>query len=247
MAWNLNDAAKIALLHKQPSVQAKLVADTISFGDGDGTGGTDTINDSGSGLGIFSVDDHILIINGTNNNKMVKVQTAAAGTIEVVAGSFVAESAGTAICLVKISTGSFSQVFKNGVIDIRTGVRPTSANDTEAGTLLLKLTKNGGAFVAGASANGINVGALTGTTLSRAIDPVTGLPEIIRGLGLVTATAGHARWYANDYTTGASTSTPRMDGVVAASGGDVNLTTGTTITTGVASEVTSLSLTMTGV
>jgi len=247
MAWNLNDAAKIALLHKQPSVQARLIGNTISFGDGDGTGGRDTINDSGNGLGVFAVGDHILVIGGTQNNIMAQAITVAAGKVEVAAGTFAALSAGTYICLVKISTGSFSQVFKNSKIDIRTGVRPTSANDTESGTLLLGLTKNGGAFVAGASANGINAGVFTGTTLSMAIDPVTGLPEVWRGLGVATGTAGHARWYANDYTTGASTSTPRMDGVVAASGGDVNLTTGTTITTGVASDVVSLSLTMTGV
>lgn len=249
MAWNLNTAAQIALLSKEPEVKAQLVAATISFGDGDGTGSTDTINDSGSGLGVFAADDFILVIGGTNSGTFVKAITQTAGTIEVIAGSFTTEAAGTAVCLVKISSGSFAQVFANSVIDGYSGTRPSSGADaTETGTKLISLTKDAGAFVAGSSANGINFGNMSSTTLQGAIDPETGIAEVIRGIGLVAGTVGYCRLYANDYTTGASTITPRADGVASDSGGgDVNFTTTRDIVVGVYSEISSISWTIAGV
>ena len=121
------------------------------------------------------------------------------------------------------------------------------ADAAESGTKLISITKNAGAFVAGASANGLNVGEFSGTTLQRAIDPETGLPEVWRGVGLANGPIGHMRWYTNDKVVGASTEAIRMDGLVAPSGADVNLTTGTSIALGVYSEVSSVDLTMTGV
>lgn len=250
MAWNLSTGAKIALLSAQPSVQVFKMADTISFGDGDGTGSTDTINDSGSGLGSFDVNDHVLIISSdANHNKMVQALTATNAKIEVAAGSLSAVSAGTVICLVKILSGSVTQVFKNFIIDIYGGgaVRPANADLTEAGTKLLSLTRNAGAFSAGVSTNGCNFGNIVGSTLGLAIDPATGLEEVCRGVGLVTGTPTYARLYANAYVTGASSSAVRMDGVIETSGADVNLTTGKSVTAGVYSEVTSVSATMSGV
>jgi len=248
MAWNLSTGAKKALLAKTPSNSANKIGNTISFGDGDGTGATDTINDSGSGLGVFAVDDFILIIGGTFNNVMVKALTVAAGKIEVQAGTFTTVSAGTNVCLAKLASGSFAQVFRNGVIDGYSGVRPaTGADAAETGTKLVSYTRSTGAFVAGASANGLNVGEFSGTTMQRAIDPATGIEEVWRALGLAAGTLGHVRWYANDKTTGSSTDAIRMDGVAATSGGDINIAAGLTISSGVASEITGVNLTMAGV
>lgn len=249
MAWNLNTAAQIALLSKEPEVSAQLIASTISFGDGDGTGSTDTINDSGNGLGVFAAHDFILVVGGTHNGTYVKVLTAAVGKLEVVAGTFTAVSAGTATCLVKISSGAFAEVFKNAVLDGYSGTRPASGADAaETGTKLITLTKDAGTFVAGSSANGINFGNMSSTTLQGAIDPSTGIAEVIRGRGLVAGTVGYCRLYANDYTTGASTTTPRADGIASDSGGgDVNFTTTKTIAVGIYSEVSSIAWIVSGV
>lgn len=248
MAWNLSTGAQKALLSKNPTNSANKIGNTISFGDGDGSGSTDTINDSGNGLGVFAVDDWILIIGGTFNNTLVKALTVAAGKIEVQAGTFTTVSAGTNVCLVKLSTGSFAQVFRNCVADGYSGIRPAAGADAaETGTKLVTYTRAGGTFVAGSSANGINFGEFSGTTLQRAIDPTTGVAEIIRGTGIATGTLGYVRLYDNAKTTGASTSAIRMDGVAATSGGDVNIAGGLTITSGVASEITGVNFTVTGV
>jgi len=247
MAWNLNDAAKIALLNGAPAVGTTKIASTISFGDGDGTGATDTIKDSADGLvsAGFAVCDFIMVIGGPNTGKLVKALTVAVGKIEVVAGSFAAESAGSSICLVVISGGSLAQVFKNMSIDGYSGTRPANADLTESGTKLIQFSLNGNAFVAGTSTNGLNFGNMSGTNLQFAVDPTTGVAEVCRGVGLTPGgTLGWVRVYANDKTTGASTSTPRMDGVAATSGGDFNIATGTTIVTDVPVEVTGVSFTV---
>ncbi len=250
MAWNLNTAAQIALLSKEPSVSAQLVAATLSLGDGDGVGSTDTINDSGNGLGVFDVHDFVLIIGSTQNGVFAKVLTATSAKLEVEAGTFsAAVSAGTAFAIVKISSGAFNQVFANAVMDGYSGTRPAAGADAaESGTKLISLTKDAGAFVAGSSENGINFGDMSSTTLQGAIDPETGITEVIRGIGLAAGTVGYCRLYANDYTTGASTSTPRADGIASDSGGgDINFLTTKDIVVGVYSEISSIEWTVAGV
>jgi hypothetical protein len=249
MAWNLSTGAQIALLSKQPSVDVQVIAATISFGDGDGTGSTDTINDSGSGFGSFADDDWVLIIGGTNNGVFAQVITAAAAKLEIIAGSLTAEAAGSARAIVKIDSGSFAQVFANAVLDGYSGTRPSSGADAaETGTKLITLTKDAAAFVAGTSTNGINFGNMSGTTLQRAIDPNTGIAEVIRGIGLFAGTVGYCRLYANDYTSGVSTSAIRADGVASDSGGgDVNFSTTRDIVVGVYSEISSITWTIAGV
>lgn len=246
MAWNLSTGAKIALLNAQPTLGSTLIADTISFGDGDGTGSTDTIKDSGDGLAAkFAIGDFIMVIGGDNTGKLVKALTVADGEIEVAAGSFATAVAGDPICLVEITSGSLAQVFKNMSIDGRTGPRPLTADLTEAGTKIIQFSLNGNAFVAGTSTNGLNFGNISGTTLQFAVDPATGITEVCRGIGLTPGgTLGHVRVYANDKTTGASSSAIRMDGVVATSGADFNIATGTTIVTDVPVEVSSVSFTV---
>jgi len=247
MTWNLSTGMQKALLAARPAAGTYIIASTISFGDGDGTGATDTINDSGSGFGSFAVDDFVLILGGDNHNILAKVLTKTNAKLEVAAGTFAAMSAGTAVAVAEITSGSFAQVLKNGIPVGYSGVRPsTGADAAESGTKLIEFSKNGGTFVAGASANGVNLSNISGATAQIAIDPATGIAEVIRGLGLESGTLGYVRWYANDKTTGSSTSAIRMDGVVEVSGGDVNISTGKTIVAGVPSEITAVSFTAEG-
>ena len=244
MAWYLSTGMQKALLGGVPSVVESLCLNTISFGDGDGTGSTDTINDSANGLGIFSVDDWILVGNGTNANKLVKALTVAAGKVEVPAGSFTAVAATPYIFIARIKSGSLREIMQNGIMALYDTVRPATADLAEPGTLLSKVTKNGGTFVAGTSTNGLNIAEFTGTAISRAIDPATGVAEVWKGVGLATGTARTAVWYANEYVTGASSTALRMYGTVNTSGADVNMAGGTTVTLGVDTGVTSLSFTI---
>ena len=144
--------------------------------------------------------------------------------------------------------GSVAELLANGTLDIFSGSRPSGgADETEGATLLASITLNGDAFVAGVATNGINVGEFDGLTMKRAIDAATSVTEVWKGAGIADGTATWCRWYANDKTTGASTTAVRMDGVIATSGGDLNLVNGTSIVTGVNTEISDVSVTMTGV
>jgi len=246
MAWRLSTGLTQEILAGIPQSTAKLMANTISMGDGDGAGGLDTINDSGNGLGVFNVHDYLLIQSAdANDNVFVKVLSATAGILEVPAGSFAAIAAGTIIGLLKFdATGTIREIFKNSIISCFSQTRPISADDAEPGSSVLDFTKDGGAFVAGESANGLNMGALDGNTMKRQIDPETGASEVQKGNALATVTAQSCRWYANDKVTGASVSAKRMDGVVATSGGDLNMENGTALTLGVPAEITDISFTV---
>jgi len=246
MSWNLSTGMRDALLAAKPTVSLNVTGTTISFGDGDGAGGTDTINDTANGLDVFKQHQFILISNGgANNNQLVKALTVAAGKIEVPAGSLTAVAAGASVTLLALDgMGSVAALLQNSVIDIYSGGRPANADALESGTKLLTITLNGGIFVPGEPTNGINLGNIVAGVLKRAIDPETGVVEIWRGVGLVDGTAGWARWYANDKTTGASTTAIRMDGVVSTSGGDINMVNGTEIRATVGSEFSDVSVTM---
>lgn len=103
-----------------------------------------------------------------------------------------------------------------GVIEIRTGSQPASANDAATGTLLVTITCADPAF--GAAAAGV-------ATLDT--DPV------LEGTAVADGTAG---WCRIKDSTGATV----MDGSVTATGGGGQITLATTaITTGVAVQITS--------
>ena len=253
MAWNLSTGMVKAILGMQTTASISVNASTISFGDGDGAviSGADTINDSGNALAVFSKGSWVLIIGGTNDNIMVKVLNSTAATLEIPATSITASGAGQ-VCLVSLGGGgSIREILKNGTIDLRSGVRPsTGADITEAGTELLNITLNGDTFVAGEPTNGLNLGVFSGLDFKRAVDPITAVTEDWKGTGLAAAStgtsAGHARWYANDKITGASTDAVRMDGVVATSGGDINMVNGVTIVDGIDSAVSDVTVNVTG-
>ena len=128
---------------------------------------------------------------------------------------------------VKLSTGfrnallnnqGFSEIFSAGVIAVYSGAQPASADNAATGTLLGYITKDGGAFVPGSPTNGLNWGAAAGGVIGKNADNW-------RLAGAAAGTAGWFRLMGNAADNGrASTTLPRIDGAVATSGGEINLT-----------------------
>ena len=237
--FNFSQGMVKALLAGDPSIDTKIQATTITAGDGDGGGSRDTLTDSGSGFGSFGIHDFILIVSGdANDGVWAKVITASASVLEVPAGTLTAVAAGSVVSILKFSPwGAMKTLYQNCTIDVYAEARPTSADDAEPGAVIASFTLNGNAFVGGTSANGLNFGYLDGTNMKRAIDPETSLVEVWRATPTATTIANSCRVYSNDKMTGASTTAIRMDGVVTTSGGDLNITQGPSLTTGVPIDV----------
>lgn len=111
------------------------------------------------------------------------------------------------------TVGSVKSILANSVIYIYSGTQPATADDTETGTLLMKLTLNGGAFVSGVATNGLNLDISAGGVMAKAV------AEVWSGIGLAAAgtagtVAGWFRWYANTVVQGASTTGVRVDGAI---------------------------------
>lgn len=116
-------------------------------------------------------------------------------------------------------TTGFASVFANGVIEIRTGSQPASADDAPTGTLIGLVTLNSGAFTPGSPTNGLTFAAAAAGAVSK-----TGVWSFV-GINSVTAnTAGYFRFLGNATDSGASSTTlPRLDGSINTSGADMNL------------------------
>ena len=113
-------------------------------------------------------------------------------------------------------TTGFGATFANGVIDIYSGTQPASADAAITGTLLGRVTLNSGAFVAGSPTNGL--------TFATAADGAISKSGVWSFNGLAAGTAGWFRLKGNALDNdGASTTLPRLDGSIAASGADMNL------------------------
>ena len=128
---------------------------------------------------------------------------------------------------VKLSTGfrdallnnqGFSEIFSAGVIAVYTGAQPATADDAATGTLLGYITKDGAAFVPGSPTNGLSWGTAAGGVINKNSDNW-------RLTGAAAGTAGWSRLMGNAADNGlASTTLPRIDGAIATSGGEINLT-----------------------
>jgi len=128
---------------------------------------------------------------------------------------------------VRLSTGArnalagetgFGKTFEAGVIYIYSGPQPLTADNAPSGTLLGIVTKDGATFAFGTSTNGLTFAAPSGGTVSKAA------ADTWKFTGIAKGTAGWFRLMGNaldslDY----STTSPRMDGSIAVSGGDLNL------------------------
>lgn len=106
--------------------------------------------------------------------------------------------------------------YANGVLAIYGGAsQPSDSDIVEAGTLLCLITLGGNPFTPGNPTNGLNFGTPANGVLPKAA------AETWSGVGLPAAGAGttatYFRFYANDYTTGASTSAKRFDGAISTS------------------------------
>lgn len=133
--------------------------------------------------------------------------------------------------------GGLSTVFANGIIEIYSGAQPASADSAVTGTLLGTVTKAGGAFTPGSATNGLTWGTAANGTASKSTDAW-------QFTGVADGTAGWFRLKGNAVDAGgSSTSLPRLDGSVANSGGDMNLSN-TTIAIGSPNTVDVFSVTL---
>jgi len=116
----------------------------------------------------------------------------------------------------------FAATFANGIIEIRTGAQPATADSAATGTLLGTVTLASGEFTPGTATNGL--------TFATAADGVVSKSGVWSFNGINAPTATTAGWFrlkgnavdagADDSVTKAS---PRLDGSIAVSGADLNL------------------------
>jgi len=237
MALRLSTGLRNAILDRKAAAKNLIAASTISFEAGTGTEGRDRILDSGSGLGGYIRRDQLTVAGSGANDGEYEILAVAAGYVEIPSGSLSDEAAGSSIILAGAQGGSFTDIFRNCKIDVFAGTQPTSANDGETGTKLLSVTLNSGAFVAGSPENGINFGEVTDGVLHKEAG------EVWSGLGIADGTAGWFRIYDNNYDQGISTTAVRMDGSIATSGSQFNMSS-TTVVTGGTNTIDSVNLTL---
>lgn len=118
---------------------------------------------------------------------------------------------------------SFAEAMADGTLHIYSGAQPTTADDAETGTLLVRITLSSGAFTSGVATNGIEFGDATGGAVGKKSG------EVWSGVAIASGTAGWFRFYANTVGTGASSSAVRFDGSCGTSGAQCNMGS-TTIT-----------------
>lgn len=243
MAFRLSTGLRNAMLSRNSYPKCLKVATTISFGDGTGTDGRDQILDSGNGFVTagFQVGDYVTTAGtsgGTNNKSGVKLLSVAAGVMEVAADTFATEGAGASVILAAGSNGgSMDELLRNGVLEIYSGAQPSSADSAESGTKLVRITVGSGAFSAGVATNGLNLGDASAGVVAKETS------EVWSGVGLATGTAGWFRFYANAYTTGASTTAVRFDGACGISTGELRMSS-LTVTAGATTTIDSGSITL---
>ena len=235
MALRLSTGLRNKLMDYRAAPLNPLYLDTISYGDGTGTDSRDEILDSGNGLGDYVAGDKIIVSGSTSNDGTYEILSVAAGSLEVAAGSLTTEIAGDNTILCAARGGSFADIFRQGIIRIRTGTQPADADTTESGTLLVEISQASAAFVADTFANGLNFGEVSEGTLAKESG------ETWSGVAGNTGTAGWFRFYANDVDTGASTTAIRFDGSVATSGAQLNMSN-TTITSGGTTTIDTVSI-----
>lgn len=113
-------------------------------------------------------------------------------------------------------TTGFATTFANGVIEIYSGSQPVSADAAVTGTLLGTVTLNSGEFTPGSPTNGLTFGVPANGSVAKS--------GVWSFNGVAAGTAGWFRLKGNAADAGgASTVLPRLDGSVATSGADLNL------------------------
>ena len=121
-------------------------------------------------------------------------------------------------------------IFTNGVIKLYTGAQPADADSAPTGTMLGDITVGGGAFVEGSASNGLNFGAPSGRSISKASG------ETWKFTGVAAGTIGWFRFQANAVDNDSvSTSLSRIDGSVGITSGDMRMTS---VTSAVGTSIT---------
>lgn len=237
--WRFSTELRSRLMEAKESVHNYKEGTTISFTANGGGSSIHRISDSANGMANFQVGDWVTVKgSANNNNKFGQIVAVNAAYIDVSGGdTFLTESAGTNALVISARGGSLKGIFRNGVVGIYSGTQPTTADDAEAGSLLCLITLASGAFTPGSPINGINFGQVSAGTIGKA------LGEVWSGANVATGSAGWARFYANDKTTGASTTTARLDCSVATSGAQLNLTS-TSLVSGVTTTIDTVAITM---
>ena len=204
-------------------------------------GDTNTVTVGGSGYvaGSIQAGDLVLIVGATNavNNGLFNVESVGADTFVTTETTIATDTASASTDIHVFRGGAFKDIFRNGIMRIYTGSQPTSADNAETGTNILKITKSSGAFAGGAPANGLNFGTSSNGIVGKAAG------EIWSGVGLSGGTAGWFRFYDNGENTGTSTSHIRFDGACATSGGELNMSS-TSIVEGATTTVDSFNVTL---
>lgn len=130
-----------------------------------------------------------------------------------------------------MGTADFGTIFTACFLNIYAGNQPASPDDAAGATLLATIYSDGAAL-------GLNFGAPT----AGQVDIAGG--ETWTGAGLVTGTAAWARLYeATDNPAASSTTLGRLDGTVAVSGGNINMSS-TAVVLGAVQTVTEFKVTM---
>lgn len=180
----------------------------------DGSTSSDTITrSSGSWLTDGWTPGMVLVLKGAHTSANdtavsgVVITNVTADTLTIPTGTVnTAEAFDAGTTLVGIKGSSFADIMANGIARIYTGTQPADADAGETGTLLLTITANSGAFTAGVPTNGLLFAALASdgeiTKLST---------QVWSGVAVASGTAGYIRFYANDVTAGASTTSIRFD------------------------------------
>jgi hypothetical protein len=192
----------------------------------DGGASADTFTQVAAGFVTagFSVGDSILSIGFTGANAgsigPFTLTDVAAGTLTVATGSIIASDAATeSVTIVALTGCSLKDIFKDGVLKIYSGSQPATADAAITGSLLATITVGSGAWAAGAVAYGLEFGAAAAGVISKNSD-------VWSGTVAATGTAGYFRLYANAADAGALDSGyiyPRIDGAIATSGAQLNL------------------------
>jgi hypothetical protein len=213
----------------------------------DGGAGADTLTSAaGAFLTAGFVANDAVIINGFTGGMAAihgpfTIVTAEAATLTFATGLLADDAASEAVTITVITGGSFRDIFKRGVLRIYTGTQPTTADLAATGTLLLTITVGSGAFTGGAVTNGLEFGVAASGSISKLST------QTWSGVAVASGTAGWFRLYGNaadEATTPAiSTTLPRLDGAVATSGAQLNMSS-TTITSGATTTLDTFTITL---
>ncbi len=214
-------------------VKGAVIGAALTFVDGGGS--DDSITDNGSGFitNKFAPGDILFTQGATtaaNDSALtgVAITGVAAGTLTLPTGSVNTAEAGVVGTVVACAKGgSLKDIFKDGPIYIFSGSQPADPDDAVSSTLLMTITQDSLAVVAGAFDNGLE---FENDPLNGEIEKAAA--EVWSG---VCASAGQAGWFmvcgnATDARL-ASTVLPRMTGSIGTANADAIMPS-TTLTVG---------------